>query len=194
MYLLLTWAIINCRNGIHYDSEPAEASNRPVKKLTRRTIVKLLAAAWPGLLLPRASSYASTPDEFPIDTFRALIDTFVPEDDWAGALVLEIDRQLLETVLANAQYRANVRIALLQLDDFSRRIHGRKYLSLDLETRTHLLDNILNSRSGGTLRVQLDSLRLKTLTRFYTSPQAFALLDYHPPSQGGYPDYADPPA
>ncbi len=127
-------------------------------------------------------------------SFSLLVDTFVPTDAWPGALALGIDRQLLKSDLVHPLYREKVILALVQLDQLCQQAYGREFVDLDLDDRSRLLEKLLKNRAAGDPGAQLASLRYKTLVRFYTSPEAFEMLGYHPPSQGGYPDYAKPPA
>lgn len=155
--------------------------------------MKILAAVWPGLLMPGRLPRAAIVPDFPVQLFSAVIDTFVPADDWPGALALGIDTALLETVQENPAYRERLGDALFLLDHLSRAEHGLDFEALAPAGRSRVLEGVLSDRSKGELRAQLAGLRLKTLTRFYTSAESFAMLEYHPPSQGGYPDYAKPP-
>ena len=163
--------------------------------LSRRNLVKTLTMIWPGLLWSRGSLAADRRSAFPGRSFSMLIDTFVPADAWQGALDLGIDEQLLEPIFTHPQYQEKVEKALRQLQLLSNQTYGQDFADMNLDDRSRLLETILNKRgSTGELRSQLASLRNKTLTRYYTAPEAFKMLDYHPPSQGGYPDYAKPPA
>ncbi len=122
--------------------------------------------------------------------FVKLIDTFIPSDKDPGALDVGIDQQLLSKVRANKGYFQKIFSTLQVIHDISIRDYGRAFDSLDLRDRVNLIGPLLLADfPDQNTRVQLISLRAKTITYFYTSGAAFKMLNYHPPSQGGYPDY-----
>ncbi len=159
-------------------------------KASRRAILGLLLAGLPGAaLFFRKRARDARPFTFE-ETFKALIDTFVPADESPGAIALGIDQQILAKIYKNNEYLAKIRDAVDVLQRNALQREGMGFGRLDLERRVSLLNHLLSDRNGDkNTRIQITSLRANTLTRFYTSDQAFEMLSYHPPSRGGYPDY-----
>ena len=162
-------------------------------KLSRRTIFSAcisLVATLPFV----GKNLAATPSRKDIDSiFAAVIDTFIPADDFAGAIDVGVDVQLLEQIRASRSYLKTMSRILDALDKTTKERLGSSFSSATLNQRTRLLSEILAGKMlDSNARMQLSHIRHNALTLFYTSPQAFDMLDYHPPSQGGYPDYDRP--
>lgn len=163
--------------------------------IIRRTLIAGVVTLLLGLYWLKRKAVPGE-HEFVLDRyFSAVIDTLVPADDAPGAIDLGIDRQLLEQVKLNSDYTVNITQALESLHQFAIEHYQRAFDRLSLELRTELLGTMLDSRNNeiDDARIQFVDLRLKTITRYYSSEDAFGMLDYHPPLQGGYPDYAAPP-
>ncbi len=127
------------------------------------------------------------------DQFRILVDTCVPRDDYPGAVDEGIDRKLLSEISANPIHLKRVHDLLIDIDKLSRSQFKQVFVDLELSNRTRLLDRLLNDKTlVPDQRAELSYLRARVLQLFYTSESGFAMLDYHPPSHGGYPDYAKP--
>ncbi len=163
-------------------------------KIPRRLVVGSLLALIPVTYLYR-KDVLSDGGKFKFEhSFSTLIDTFVPADDAPGAIDLGIDRVLLEQVNSNSDYLNKVTQSLQMLHESATEKYHQPFDRISLAQRTRLVEYFLSSREDTNTHLQLTSLRLKTMTKYYTSAAAFEMLNYHPPSQGGYPDYDSPPA
>lgn len=126
--------------------------------------------------------------------FAALVDTIVPADESPGAIDLGLDKQILEQISRNSVFFGRVESTLSALDGQSINQFHQLFLNLNLEQRTAIVNQLLQTRGRSTEdQIILSSLREKVITAFYRHQTAFDMLAYHPPSQGGYPDYARPP-
>ena len=122
--------------------------------------------------------------------FLQIIDTFIPSDDDPGALDAGFDQSLLNEVRANKTYFQKIFATLQRVHDESIRGYDQAFNEMSLQSRVELITRIMSPNYfDQDARIQITSLRAKTITYFYTSDFAFKMLDYHPPSQGGYPDY-----
>lgn len=127
--------------------------------------------------------------------FAALIDTFVPADETPGAIDLGIDLPILARIRINQENLNSIEQMLNDMNALMLERYGKHFQAATLAQRTDLVSEILHSGVRyKDIRIQATSLRTSTLNAFYSSETAFDMLDYHPPSQGGYPDYAQPPA
>lgn len=160
----------------------------------RRFLIKALGLLVPGLVIRGVRASEPTPDRFPSQRFSALVDTFVPRDDYPGALDLELDHKLLEQITSVPPEIEQAETALNWLNRLTVDEYGRSFESLELAQRSNLLERLKLERTRRIPQTYLRALRDRTLSLFYTSPEAFRMLDYHPPAHGGYPDYARPPS
>ena len=128
----------------------------------------------------------------PEANFSALIDTFVPADQYPGALDLKIDKKLINKVKKSEDYWTQITQYLRTVDQLSVDTFGINFSEALLEQRTNIIETLLDDDSNVELQVQLKTLKNQTFTLFYSTQPAFDMLSYHPPSQGGYPDYDRP--
>ena len=127
--------------------------------------------------------------------FAALIDTFVPADETPGAIDLGIDLPILARIRTNQEYLNVIEQVFDDLNALMQEQYEKRFEVATLAQRTDVVSRVLRSSvQYKNAKIQLSSLRTSTLSAFYSSEAAFEMLDYHPPSQGGYPDYARPPA
>ena len=126
--------------------------------------------------------------------FLALIDTFVPADESPGAIDFGIHQTLLDSIRANQDYLNVIRQTLSSLDALTLAHYDMHFGLATLSQRSEIVSRVLGTQAQfEDVRIQLSSLRTRTLSAFYGSEAVFEMLDYHPPSQGGYPDYDRPP-
>ncbi len=124
------------------------------------------------------------------DSFSALIDTFVPTDEYPGATDLGIDLELINLFQENKTYWHSISESLKAVNQLSRKLYSVNFQDGSLEQRTSILEILFASDSEHEkTKLQLRTLLNRTFGLFYTSQPAFDMLDYHPPSEGGYPDY-----
>lgn len=137
-------------------------------------------------------SYAQNHDRI-YDQFKLLVDTCVPRDDFPGAVDEDIDQKLFEEISKNENHLQRVQELLSDIDKISRSQFSQQFLELGVSKRADLLGKLLTDKTlTPNQRAELSFLRAHVLQMFYISETGFAMLDYHPPSQGGYPDYARP--
>lgn len=126
--------------------------------------------------------------------FRALVDTIVPADESPGAVDAGVDRRLFSRIRKNANYLKLIGETVGVLDKLAAQRGNVIFAQLALPVRTDIIIRVLDSRKQFlNASRQVNALRTQILTEFYASELAFTMLDYHPPSQGGYPDYARAP-
>ena len=128
----------------------------------------------------------------PEAVFSALIDTFVPADQFPGALDIRIDVKLMEKIKQTDKYWKAITQLLSILDQLCIDTCDTSFYAASLEQRTKMISVLLTDDSQQALQLQLKSLKNQTFAFFYTAQPAFDMLSYHPPSQGGYPDYDRP--
>lgn len=163
--------------------------------LNRRQFIGRLAAlvaAVTAALLPGCTAKRAGVD---MDTLGALLDTLIPGDEDPGALqagVLDIIADKIEhDRVAMKRYRR----LLPWLNQRANGLHGQPFHLLDPEQKDDLLKGLYHARSSDTARLRgdLNAIRNQCFHAFYTSPAAEAVIGYHPPILGGYPDYARAP-
>lgn len=168
----------------------------------RRTLCFGLLGSVPGiswvksLLFPRAEAKRAeimpggAVDSTLESNFAALIDAFVPADETPGAIDLGIEQSILNRIRENREYLSEIVQMLERLNALMLKRFGLRFDEAALAQRTDIvlafLTNGAQHKEDGIL---ISSLRTRTLSAFYSSEAAFGMLDYHPPSQGGYPDY-----
>jgi len=167
----------------------------------RRSLSFALLAGLPGmsfvsrLLFPSADAQQATDPNVVYDArFTALIDTFIPADETPGAIDLGLERPLLKQLRSNPKYFGEIVQMLESLNARSEAQYGEEFEAATLAQRTVVVSDALRpGRQSDDISRIISSMRARSLTAFYSSDAAFKMLDYHPPSQGGYPDYARPP-
>ena len=164
---------------------------------TRRRFLErlalLLGITATGSALPDGGAWGSNIDTADLE---ALLDTLIPADRDPGALeagVLEviagrIDR---EPVMATRYRRLLAWIA-----QQSARLHREPFHRLPADKRDSLLSDLYYSSSGDLAQASVDLHVVldDCFHAFYSSPAAERVIGYHPPIEGGYPGYAEPPA
>ena len=126
--------------------------------------------------------------------FAALIDTFVPADETLGASDLGIEKPILKRISENPENLGGVVKMLETVNALTLERFGEHFNMASLSQRTKVVSTLLSGRAEyKEAQSRISSLRTSTLSAFYSSEAAFEMLDYHPPSQGGYPDYDSPP-
>ena len=128
----------------------------------------------------------------PEAVFSALIDTFVPADQFSGALDMGIDVKLMNKIKQTEIHWDLITEYLSILDQLCIDTCDTNFYTASLEQRTKIISVLLTDDSQQELQLQLKSLKNQTFAFFYTAQPAFDMLAYHPPSQGGYPDYDRP--
>jgi len=163
--------------------------------LTRRRLFKFSFLAYFSSLFfsQRAQTQALSITDIE-SGMRALVDTIVPADESPGALTLGVDTMLFSRIRTNSNYLQLIADTIATLDALAVEQADLAFSKLELSQRTSLVARVLSSRKQfPEAGRQINALRAQILTEFYASELAFTMLDYHPPSQGGYPDYARPP-
>lgn len=133
--------------------------------------------------------------EFNFDQiFVMLIDTFIPADEYPGAVDIGLDQQLLSKVRENRTYFSKMFSVINIIYNEAISQYSLSFDALDLDARHAIIAQILlTDFYDQNTHIQVKGLRAKVITHFYNSSVAFKMLAYHPPSQGGYPDYAIAP-
>jgi len=164
--------------------------------LTRRHLFKLGFLAYCASLFVSRQGQAQPRPIADIETgMRALVDTIVPADEAPGAVALGVDTVLFSRIRRNANYLKVITETIDTLDTLSAQQSKLTFAGLELAQRSDIVSRVLSSRKQfAEANRQIGALRAQVLTEFYASELAFTMLDYHPPSQGGYPDYARVPA
>jgi len=160
--------------------------------LTRRYLFKLgFLANFSNLFVSGVGQAQARPIADIEAGMRALVDTIVPADESPGAVALGVDRMLFSRIRKNANYLKVITETFDALDKMAVQQSDLSFAKLDLAQRSSIISRVLNSRKQfPEASRQIGALRTQVLTEFYASGLAFTMLDYHPPSQGGYPDYA----
>ena len=170
------------------------------RRHTRRRFFAHLVSALGAMSVARTVLGAAPESMKPADetelaaSFEFVIDTLVPADTDPGAVAAGVAATLYTQIAANAQHRARLAAMLAWIDRAALAKYRSRFRELPLAERTEaLLERLAaHDADGADARAELGYLRTRTLALFYTSPAGYRMLDYHPPSAGGYPDYADP--
>lgn len=128
-------------------------------------------------------------DEF--EALAALADAIVPADEFPGAVQAGVPGMLKRALTLSAPKRDHYRRGLKGLNELSLAAHGQLFARLSLEARTALLERL--ARAGRNeperhIRVFFGLARRDVLRAYYSTPEARAMLGYHPPREGGYLD------
>ena len=159
-------------------------------KFSRRKIVIIMAGLVPaGIALKTVQSQSRQPPTVDI-IFSAMVDAFVPADEYPGAINLGVNTKLLAHVKKNKDYLQKVTSAMANLQQIAQLNQAQDFDLLSLDQRVNIITRMMKSKNTSqNTRIQLSSMRAKTITEFYRSDEAFKMLAYHPPAYGGYPDY-----
>lgn len=136
------------------------------------------------------------PSHIDSGTLAAVLDTLIPADEDPGALdagVLEAIRLRIETdPVSTRRYQR----LLEWVAGRSRAMHQRPFGQLSLPEREHLLNELYHSSNRELVqhRIDLHVVVRHCFHAFYSSPAAAGVIGYHPPIEGGYPDYGAPPS
>lgn len=124
----------------------------------------------------------------PVDetALTALVDTIVPADEDPGAVAAGIHLALLEKIKEDRWHHAVYAKGLANIDALARQRHGKRFAELDLEARDELLVSLVREFKPeyNDARRCFVTARHAVLTRFYTSPAGWRVLEYRPPRNG----------
>lgn len=152
-----------------------------MSKLTRRTLLKLIAGSGLGALTmpPLSEAFAADNDvqaffagegfsNLDYATIRQLAGDIIPEDQDAGAGRPEIVNQICVALLALSD--ANLAIVtdgISQLNELSRNVYGGNFYELPQESREQVVEAISSSR---TMAAFWAHVRGTTTFIFYADP------------------------
>lgn len=130
------------------------------------------------------------------DTLEAVLDTLIPADEDPGALGAGVLEATLERIQNDPVSAEHYRRLLEWVAGQSRETHQRPFEQLSRQEKDRLLKELYHSSGSGLvqLRIDLHVVLKHCFHAFYSSPAAGKVIGYHPPIEGGYPDYAAPPA
>ena len=125
----------------------------------------------------------------------AMIDTFVPKDEFPGAVEAGVGEVLARESDANDSFADYVGALLRRLEFIAQTEHGRSFPLLGIEERERIMEGIFisqdeenrDARSGFML------VRGKILNAYYLSSAGQEMLGYWAPFPVGYPDFAEAP-
>lgn len=163
-------------------------------KFSRRKIVTIMAGLVPAaFVLNTVQSKARQSPSYDI-IFAAMVDAIVPADEYPGAINLGVNIKLLTHVKKNKNYLQKITSAMAELQQGAQLTQAQDFYQLSLDQRVNIITRMMKSKNTSqNTRIQLSSMRAKTITEFYRSDEAFKMLAYHPPAYGGYPDYHSAP-
>lgn len=125
--------------------------------------------------------------------FVAVIDTLVPADQDPGAVSAGVPQALRKNFEREPWREKEYQLIVHSVARAAQTAQGRPFETLDLETRTDILQRLLRDKDAGDARIHLALLRVAVLRQFYCTPAGQRMLGYTPPLYG-YPDYPRPPA
>lgn len=130
------------------------------------------------------------------DTFEAMLDTVIPADEDPGALEAGVPAAIVKRIENDPVSAKRYRRLLEWVSGRARQAHRRRFAALSLQQRDYLLKELYHSRGSGLAQVRIDLSVVveQCFHEFYSSPAAEKVIGYHPPIEGGYPDYHAPPA
>lgn len=120
---------------------------------------------------------------------RLLIDTIVPEDDFAGGLSIGLDTRLTTQMQQQPALQQLIDRVTPAIDKQSLAQHKKAFVTLDLNRREELLNRLLTDTSQRQLRTDLNKLRSLVLQWYYRSDAGHQSLGYRLPAH--YAAYAD---
>jgi len=145
------------------------------------------AAAW---LMSRWRVEPELNDESVL-VLRAVIDALVPRDEFPGALDLGIDEDVLELLRRDNRRRRLYRRGIEGLSVEARQRYHKPFHELPEAKSIDLMEE--KSRGYDSTAAFLAWARSDVFRAYYTSPEAFAMLNYRPPKYGYLHDSAPPP-
>lgn len=130
-----------------------------------------------------------------VDTLEAVLDTLIPADEDPGALEAGVPAAIARRIESDPVSAKRYRRLLEWASGRAREAHRRRFAALPLQQRDHLLKELYRSRGSGLaqVRIDLNVVVEQCFHEFYSSPAADKVIGYHPPIEGGYPDYHAPP-
>lgn len=134
--------------------------------------------------------------EFDVDTLEAVLDTLIPADEDPGALEAGVPAAIARRIENDPVGDKRYRRLIEWVSGRARELHRRRFAELSLQQRDRLLKELYHSRGSGLaqLRIDLNVVVKQCFHEFYSSSAAKQVIGYHPPIEGGYPDYHAPPA
>jgi hypothetical protein len=160
---------------------------------SRRDFFARIAALFGGMGLAGCGRGKENIDAASLD---ALLDTLIPADDDPGAVAAGVPEAALARMEIDIVSRNRYRRLLAWTGEQSMDLHQRPFAELSLRQRDRILKGLYRSDGDALrqLRIDLQVVRRDTFLSFYSSPAARRVIGYHPPIEGGYPDYAKAPA
>lgn len=127
---------------------------------------------------------------------EALLDTLIPADDDPGAVAAGVPEAALARMDTDIVSRNRYERLLAWTGEQSMTLYQQLFAELSLPQRDRILKDLYHSGGNALrqLRIDLNVVRRDTFLSFYSSPAARRVIGYHPPIEGGYPDYAKVPA
>lgn len=171
---------------------------RPKMRPDRRERRRFLKTA-AGVLTPTVSGLPACGmpgEDAERKSLAALLDTLIPADRDPGALQAGVLEVIVERIDNEPVTAARYRRLLAWIDQRSGQLYGRRFHLLTAAQRYDLLTDLYGvpGTAPAKLRVDLHVALDQCFHAFYSSPAAEAVIGYHPPIEGGYPDYARAPA
>jgi hypothetical protein len=132
-------------------------------------------------------------DDFGV--LKAVLDTFIPDDEDPGAVQTGVPDRIRERIGRCPVSASRYRRLLSWVAERACEVHGRRFEQLPLPQRERLLRTLYDSRDSALtqLRIDLNVALDDCYHEFYSSPAARSVIGYHPPIEGGYPQYAASP-
>lgn len=130
------------------------------------------------------------------DVLEAVLDTLIPADEAPGAVQAGVPGRILDRIATDSVSANRYRRLLSWIDKTSRSEYRKGFEALPMQQRERLLHELYDSSGSelAQLRIDLHVILKQCFHEFYSSSAAAQVIGYHPPIEGGYPEYARPPA
>lgn len=116
-----------------------------------------------------------------------LVDTIIPQDDFAGAINLGLGPRLVDEIGKSPQRKEQLERLLTQVSALSLRQYQSEFIVLNQDQREKLLNDILLDKGKLIVRRDLRKLRTTLLNWYYQSEIGAASIGYQLPAD--YPAY-----
>ena len=129
------------------------------------------------------------------EMLAALLDILIPDRTVPGHRATGILEPVMEDFRSNMTTHRALLDGVILLDGMARRGGAADFLSLDLEGRARVVEELSRSAYGTTGWLFFGYLRERAMLRHYANPVSWGPLGFHhPPQPKGYFDYREPPS
>ncbi len=126
-----------------------------------------------------------------VEKLTALASLIIHGHPDASLVIAKVAKAIQDDLLQNRQNQHLISQYFIRLDRLSLLKVGQQFLQANSSAQSNILLNGSNSENPGDIHAY-SLLRQWVLIEYYRTKQGMQSLGYHPPIDGGYPDYGAP--